>query len=100
MTLINFKTVFWPKTVAEVHNALYSDGSLALVVTDYGTGEHLATATVFLNHDKPAEGHVFIKDYSENEGVLNCLIDQGIVSKPVREVQAGFVVVHECEVLV
>jgi hypothetical protein len=34
---------------------------------------------------------VIIKNYSENEGVLEFLIENGIVSKPLRTVSSGWV---------
>jgi hypothetical protein len=34
---------------------------------------------------------VIIKNYSENEGVLEFLIENGIVSKPLRTVESGWV---------
>ncbi|QLF83384.1 hypothetical protein SEA_NICEHOUSE_168 [Rhodococcus phage NiceHouse] len=77
----------------------YGDGSKALRAfsTD---GSMLFTATTFLEHDTPEEGNVFIKNWSENEGVLECLIDQGIISEPIRIHQSGFVEVPECKLLV
>lgn len=36
----------------------------------------------------PPEGHVYIKEYGEHEGVLEALIDQGIAD-PVGRVQFG-----------
>lgn len=53
-----------------------------LVVSDYG--EHLLTPTINLEAYglSPAPGHAFIKDYSENEGVLASLQNSGIISAP------------------
>jgi len=54
-----------------------ADNSLALVATD-GRGEPLYTATVKLDI-RPQQGCVWIKTWSENEGVLEALIDANIV---------------------
>lgn len=87
---------------ATVYKGKYSDGSTALILQDHEVGERLAVATVcMVDYDeKPEEGNVFIKDYSENEGTLDCLIEQGVVSEPVREVQCGpYAVVYECKLI-
>lgn len=36
-------------------------------------------------------GEFAIKNYSENEGMLDCLLESGIVERPHRRVQSGFV---------
>lgn len=46
------------------------------------TGEPWVTATV--NTEQLKEGEVAIKDYSENAGVLQTLINAKVVSKPKR----------------
>lgn len=45
------------------------------------------------------ENEIAIKDYSENDGVLNDLVKMGIVSEPVRFVQSGFVNIPICKLL-
>lgn len=59
----------------------YGDGSPALALYD-NEGEEAAVVTVSLAgyNVTPPEGHVFIKNYSENEGVLKPLIEAGILS--------------------
>lgn len=76
----------------------YHDGSIALKLFSPTEGP-LSTATVCLSEygEAPADGHVFIKDYSENEGTLNCLIRLGVIGAPIRTLPAGFGEVHECE---
>jgi hypothetical protein len=46
-----------------------------------------------------AEDEVAIKNYSEHEGVLDDLIDAGIVSQPVKFIQSGFVEIPVCKIL-
>lgn len=75
----------------------YHDGSLALrLLTD--TGEPASIATICLSHldIKPADGNVFIKDWSENEGMLSGLIAAGIIGNAVREIPTGFAKAYEC----
>lgn len=66
-----------------------------IVLMDCEDGVPVATASVnpkeILQDDEVA-----IKDYSENEGMLQCLIDNGIVDKPHRFTQEIFPV---CRIL-
>jgi hypothetical protein len=75
----------------------YPNGSTALCL-DGLDGEHLAVATVALEQ-LPAEGHVFIKDWSENAGMLACLQGAGVIGDVVRVIPAGFAVAHEVPLL-
>ena len=43
--------------------------------------------------------HVAIKDWSENEGVLQSLIDNGVVSAPERTIPTGWVEAAVCRIL-
>lgn len=67
-------------------------------------GEQIMTATI--NPDernlnapdsKYTRDTVFIKDYSENEGILAALIEAGIVEQPHRRITQGFVTVPVCK---
>jgi hypothetical protein len=80
-----------------VRRDTYLDGTLALRLDDlFGP---LATATVHLDHEQPSEGCVWIKDYSENTGILASLTEAGVIAPTGRVVQAGFTHVHEARVL-
>lgn len=89
--IIRFHTKWAHEDAASLHQSLYQDGSTALLITDPLTGEVITTATVCLMdyHEKPVDNHVFIKDYSENEGTLQALQDAGVIGAPVREVSFG-----------
>lgn len=43
--------------------------------------------------------HVAIKDWSENEGVLQSLVDNGVVSAPERTIPTGYVEAAVCRIL-
>ena len=45
------------------------------------------------------EDHVAIKDYSECEGVLDTLVQAGIVSAPIGYVRSGYVELPICRIL-
>lgn len=90
-----FSTGYIDSCDATVSYNRYADGvTPALQVTDSETGEPLLTASVALDQP-PREGHVFIKDWSENAGVLEALQSAGIVGEVTREVPSGYVQVKE-----
>lgn len=66
---INIKTKYWvsDEPVVVRKSRYMADQSIALMLTQ--DGEAVLTATVCLMGKKPPEGHVWIKDWSENEGV-------------------------------
>lgn len=45
------------------------------------------------------ENQVFIKNYSENTGMLNFLIENNIVTEPIRFIKSGFVSVPVCNLI-
>ena len=88
-----------------IEAGLYHDGSVAIRITSSDTWEPLTTATVCLSeydlHPRP--GHVFIKDWSENEGMYQCLRAEGIVGEAVEFYDIGYensCRAYECPLLV
>ena len=81
----------------------YQDGSPALEVYSQ-FGEPLSKVTVCMSSygETPREGYVFIKDYAENEGVVQALHEAGVIGSPERWLDAGYVTkgVAECKLLV
>ena len=61
--------------------------------------EPLFTATVALNK-VPKDGHVFLKGWSENEGIPEALEKAGIVRLTGYTIPTGFVQAQEAELLV
>ena len=58
----------------------YVTGHLALKLVDVEDGSPIATASVNLPATTDiSEGYVYIKDWSENEGMLKALTEAGIV---------------------
>lgn len=62
-------------------------------------GECVAVATVNLPLVPCPDDHVFIKDYSENSGILAALVDAKVIGPAIRVVNAGFTYAHECKLL-
>lgn len=77
-------------------NGRYADGSPAIQLWD--AQGPLATATVWLP-EPPAEGCVWIKDWSENEGMLDSLALAGVIEVTGRVAPTGYVVAHEGRLL-
>jgi hypothetical protein len=81
---------------AKIERGQYGDGSIALRLFD--AEGPIATATVWLP-TPPQEGCVWIKDWSENEGMLASLVAAGVVEATGQVEQTGFVVAHEARLL-
>ena len=69
----------------------YANGRTAIQILDAIDGQTYATATVNIDHVLLADNEVLIKDYSENEGMLDFLIKNNIVTPTPNGVQSGFV---------
>ena len=55
-------------------------------------GEPIATITVMLEDaGPPAPGYLFVKDWSENEGILAALVAHGYVEDTGKRVPTGWV---------
>ena len=72
----------------------------AIILYDIEDGQEVLRPTTNLLDVKLKYKEVFIKNYSENEGVLQALIDAGIISEPVYKMDSGFVELYICKLLV
>lgn len=68
-----------------------NNGRIALELIDERDGEFVATATVNIPEANLPWDELLIKDYSENEGMLDCLVNAGLVTRTGKSVQTGFV---------
>jgi hypothetical protein len=85
------------KEEAELTFAKYSNGSMAIIgYSEFG--EPLFTATVALSQ-LPPEGHIFLKGWSENEGIPEALEKAGIVKLTGRTIPTGYVEAVEAKLL-
>ena len=91
-------TVIFQDEVLELSFHKYGNGrpAIELICDDGGP---YATATVNMVDAMPAKDCVFIKDYSENEGMLDSLVKAGVVEPTGVMVRAGFVRVPEARLL-
>ncbi len=67
------------------------DKSIRLDLIDAGDGEPVACATVCLagEYAPPTEGHIYVKMWSENEGVLEALVLAQIVKDTRHRLSVG-----------
>ena len=83
-----------------VEKSSYGNGQIRIQLYDVEDGMPYATASVALEGVKLASDEVAIKDYSENRGILEALINGGVISQPIKEARTGHVVVPICRVLI
>ena len=75
--------------VIQLHK--YSNGRPVIQLVDAEDGEPYATATVNIPDVLLLDNEVLVKDYSENEGMLDFLSKNNIVTPTPNGVQSGFV---------
>lgn len=93
-------TVKFKRWLCTLDFGQYQNGRTAIELNDSSTGEPVAVATVNLPNEKIADDEVIIKNWSENEGMLATLEKAGVISKPIRTVETGYVEAHVCKLLV
>ena len=77
----------------------YHNGRRGIILADKDSGARVAVATVNLDDVSIQDDTVLIKDYSENKGMLKCLVDARIISKPMSTHKVGFVEIYKCKLL-
>ena len=93
----------WPnidKKVSIIKTEYQSPKNIALLAvmeTEAGR-EPFGMITVNVQQELKS-GRVAIKDWSENEGLLDVLVEEGIVSEPLAYIPSGFVEIPVCRIL-
>ena len=83
----------YDKGAIVVYGSVYSDGKPAILIKGAEDDAPVAKATVNINLESDLQERiVIIKDYSENEGVLNTLRDTGIIQ--VLSLSDGMAIAH------
>lgn len=96
MVLEKFKTPFLSEGLYELDKAgHYSDGSWCLRL--YQNGLPALTVTVAVENSGITDGHILIKNWSENEGVREALLKAGVIENVAVLVPTGFVHAHLCK---
>lgn len=78
----------------------YGNGRRAIELFEVETKEPIAVATINLPEEHLEDDELFIKDYSENSGMLKCLSEAGVISQPIDWVQSGFVRIPKVKFLI
>lgn len=92
MNFIQFKTY-----KCKVSYSKYiTNQRISITLVDYDDDYPIAVATVNIPEENLDYNEVAIKNWSENEGILQTLIDAGIINKPHRQVDIGFVKADIC----
>ena len=83
--------ITFKKWKCEIKTAKYMNGNNAIQFIEAGTGEPILTASVNPPHIILADDEIAIKDYSENEGVAECLKYHEIIGTQVSNIVSGWV---------
>jgi hypothetical protein len=90
--------ITWLDTRWTVSLSSYTNNARpALILTDADTWQPGPVVTVNLPNEDIPKDHVAIRDYSETVGILDVLIEAGIVEEPVRHAKSGFVTIPICK---
>lgn len=80
---------------------IYATSSRYVIrLLDHFDGSPVCTATVNIPDILMADDEVLIKNYSENEGVLAFLQENGIVGPVLEDISTGHVTVQRCKLLI
>jgi hypothetical protein len=80
--------------------AQYGNGRTAIQLMAEDDGQPIAIASVNLPDEPMEADEIAIKDYSENEGMLDCLVEAKIVSHALRFVRISqWVTVPICHLM-
>jgi len=96
---IHIKAKYVNTDVALLVKHYVADESPAIVGYEHETGAPLFTATVCLP-DPPAEGCVWLKGWSENEGIPEALVEAGVVRLTGRKCYTGYCEAIEARLLI
>ena len=78
----------------------YLNDRTAIMLIDADDGSPVAIASVNLPETAMDDDEIAIKDYSENDGILEILVENKIVSEPIRFVKSGYVEIPICKLLI
>jgi hypothetical protein len=98
-TNTNLKTVQFKQWTCFPRWQKYANGRPALQLVDAETGEAIAKATVNLPDEWLDTDEIIIKSYEENLGMMEALVQAGIVHPAHRRIQTGWVTVGVCRLV-
>lgn len=86
----------------ELNKTTYAaGGATALFLTDLHDGGPVLTVTANVPgiSERLPEGEVLVKNYSENEGVLDVLVEAGYLERTGEDFPSGFVTLNGARIL-
>lgn len=78
----------------------YMNGRVAIEYVNTIDGEPECTATINLPDEQIEDDEVIIKDYSENEGLYDMMLQAGHIGPAIRYVQSGWISAPVCKLLI
>lgn len=81
-----------------VEYSYYYEGGLAMLLFTQ-EGEPLSTVSVYLEDSTPSKGCIWVKTWSENEGLLEQLESAKLLKRTGRYARAGFAQAAEAQLL-
>ena len=97
-TLFSFISQFGERYLLFIKREIYKEGGIRIQLYDSTDGTPYATATTNIQGDLES-GEVAIKNWSENEGILDFLVEHKFIEKPHRFVEQGFVRIPICKLI-
>jgi len=97
-TIFSFISQFGERYLLFIRTETYNDGKIRIQLYDSKDGTPYATATSSIKENLE-QGEVAIKDWSENKGILDFLVQNKIVKEPHRFVESGHVKIPICELI-
>jgi hypothetical protein len=94
MKTVKFKS--WDCIVQKGH---YSNGRVALQLINAVDNSPIAKATINIPEIALSDDQVIIKDYAENEGMLQALFQADIITPPIAYIEAPYTKYHICILL-
>ena len=93
------QTVEFHGTICTVQRENYTNGQNCLRLVDSEDGFTFCVASVAIDHEyfDVGENDVIIKNYSENEGILQTLFNAGIIEEPHRAFSYNYVTLYVCK---
>lgn len=89
MFTVRLKTRYMPEDDYNISIVQYSGGAPALQISDKYNRSMMRAS---VNVDRlPARGAIFIKNWSENEGIEQALMEAGLIGTRIGHVATGFV---------
>jgi len=95
----SFTTVKFKRWICFAEMGTYPNDRKAIELINAKNGESVLVATINIPEISICEDEVIIKNYSENEGILEALIQSKVISRPVRTIQTGFITAPICKLL-